>query len=685
MRGLRRLTCLAASVGVAGLLVLGCRDDDPPPTAPELATVVKKTLTVKGSGTGDGVVTSSPAGINCTITKGVAAATGCVAQFQNTLTVTLSATPKTGSAFLAWFQYCQGYQICQAPMNANRTVQARFMKGPFLVKIGSGAAGPGKGTVRSQAGLTPVINCTIDNGVVGTTGCQGKYPANTELILTATPAAGSEFWGWGDACGGTGTCVHKPSRPLTIPATFGPTASPVAATQGKWSPVFQAPVVAIHMHLLSNGKVAIWGERGEMNVWDPADPGRPFVPVAKTYQLFCSGHTILPDGRLFVAGGHISHDHGLSRGVIYDPSAGTWTETPRMARGRWYPTTTVLPNGDVLTVAGADEQAVMVPVPEIWRNGAWHRLTGAALELPYYPPMFVAPNGLVFMAGPAQTTRYIDPSGEGSWTTVGDRIEPDREAGTAVMYAPGKVLYAGGGDPPTRSAEVIDLNEASPAWRAVAPMAFARRHTMATLLADGQVLVTHGTSGPGFNDVTNAVHYAELWNPATEAWTTLAREQVPRVYHANAILLPDATVLSTGSGEGDGIIFAESQLSAQIFRPPYLFNGDGTSAPRPVITSAPARVSYGESFSVETPDAASVSRGNLIRIGSATHSLNMSQVIYPLELTPDGGGGLTATAPEGPELAPPGPYMLFLLDDAGVPSVAAMVAVGEEPASPYSP
>jgi hypothetical protein len=550
------------------------------------------------------------------------------------------------------------------------------MKGPFVIKVGSGAPGTGKGTVRSQTGLTPVINCTINNGVVGTTGCQGKYPANTEVILTATPAAGSAFWGWGGACGGEGTCVNKVTKALTIPASFGPEASPVAATEGRWGPTFQTPVVAIHLHLLSSGKVALWGERGEMNLWDPADPGRPFVPVVKTYELFCSGHTTLPDGRLLVAGGHITHDHGLPRGVILDPSTASWTPTPDMAKGRWYPTLTVLPNGDVLTVAGADQQAEMVPIPEIWRDGSWHQLTGASLALPYYPPMFVAPDGRAFMAGPDQTTRYLDPTGDGAWTTVGDRIEPNREAGTAVMYAPGKILYAGGGDPPTSSAEVIDLNEPAPAWRAVAPMAFARRHTMATLLADGQVLVTHGTSGPGFNDVTNAVHYAELWNPATETWTTLAREAVPRVYHANAVLLPDARVFSSGSGEGGEIVFAQSQLSAQIFSPPYLFKGDGTPAPRPTVTAAPSHLSYGETFTVETPDAPSVTRGTLIRLGSATHSFNQSQVIYPLALTLGEGESLTATAPDRAELAPPGPYMLFLINDVGVPSVAKMVSIG---------
>jgi hypothetical protein len=209
----------------------------------------------------------------------------------------------------------------------------------------------------------------------------------------------------------------------------------------------------------------------------------------------------------------------------------------------------------------------------------------------------------------------------------------------------------------------------------VASMAFARRHMLATLLADGQVLVTHGTSGPGFNDLTRPVFYPELWNPVTETWTTMAKESAPRMYHGTAVLLPDARVLSTGSGEGDGVSFANSELSAQVFSPPYLFNPDGSLAARPTISSSPATVSYGGSISVESPEAATVARGTLIRLGSPTHSFNMSQVIYPLSFSA-AGTTLTASAPPAPELAPPGPYMLFLLNDKGVPSKARIVTVG---------
>jgi hypothetical protein len=332
----------------------------------------------------------------------------------------------------------------------------------------------------------------------------------------------------------------------------------------------------------------------------------------------------------------------------------------------------------VLAMSGTDELQNHVTIPEVWNGSTWRRLTTASLDVgtPYYPAMFLAPNGKVFLAGFPQTSRYLDVSGTGTWTTVGDRQVADRTMGSAVMYAPGKILYVGGGDPPTSSAEVIDLNQGSPSWRSVAGMAFARRQLNATILADGKVLVTHGTSGAGFNNVAGAVRAAELWNPTTESWSTMAEESRPRTYHSTALLLPSGRVLVRGSGEGGGIDLANSDFTAQLFTPPYLFKADGTLAARPSISSAPSKISYGGSFSVETPDAGSVVRGTLVRLSSVTHAFNQSQLIYPLTFTATGPTTLTGAGPTGATRAPPGPYMLFLVNQAGVPSTAAMVRVG---------
>ena len=399
MRGIRWLTTVVTLSSAAALMLLHACQDQVRPTEPELAVVTRKTLTVTGTGTGNGVVTSVPAGINCTITAGVAAQTGCIALYDKGTVVTLTATPKSGHSFLTWAGYCTGTGTCRAPMAANRAVRARFLVGPFTIKVASGTLGAGSGTVRSQPGLVPAINCVITNGTPGATGCSAKYPAYTALTLTATPATSFVFTGWGAPCGGDGPCQYSVLQGRTIPATFTPVASSTAGTEGRWGPLFTDPVVAIHTNVLPTGKVLLWGHKGDAQLWD-ATSG--FAPVTKTYELFCSGHTLLTDGRLLVAGGHIDADHGLPLATIFDPASGSFAPSAPMAQGRWYPTLTTLPDGEVLTVAGADEQGVMVPVPEVWGAGGWRRLTTASLTLPYYPAMFVAPNGKVFMAGPGQ-------------------------------------------------------------------------------------------------------------------------------------------------------------------------------------------------------------------------------------------------------------------------------------------
>jgi WD40 repeat protein len=553
-------------------------------------------------------------------------------------------------------------------------VSARFLKGPFIIKISSSTPGVGSGRVKTQTGLTPAIDCVITNGTPASTGCSAKYTANTVLTLTATPAAGFDLTGWSVPSCGTATCQFPAIQNLVVPVTFSPVGSSVPAVEGRWAPAFPTPLVSVHTHVLPTSQVLLWAYTGESHLWDPTNG---FMPVTKTTMIFCSGHTFLPDGRLLVAGGTSPGTRGLRAASVFDPVTRSWSATSSMARGRYYPTTTALPDGQVLVVSGHDTTLSVVTIPEVWNGSAWRRLTTAPLSIPapFYPAMFVAPNGKVFLAGFLQTTRYLDVTGTGRWTTVANRNVANRKEGSAVMYAPGKVLYAGGGDPPTASAEVIDLNQASPSWRSVPGMAFARRQMNATLLADGSVLVTGGTGGAGFNNQAGAVHSAELWNPRTESWKTMAPETKNRTYHSTALLLPDGRVLSSGSG-GEGVPLVNSEFSAQLFSPPYLFNSDGSPASRPTITSAPSRLSYGQSFTVQTPDAGVITRGTLIRLSSVTHAFNQSQLINHLTFAAAGSTTVSATAPAGGNLAPPGPYMLFLINGSGVPSKAAMVTVG---------
>jgi PKD repeat protein len=448
-------------------------------------------------------------------------------------------------------------------------------------------------------------------------------------------------------------------------------ASITAAESGSWSAPFAWPVIALHLILLPNGKVMSWGRVGDPQTWDPGTG--TFTAVPSGPELFCSGHSFTKDGILTVAGGHISDDHGLPNITTYNVNGQAWASSTPMRRGRWYPTSTSLAVSDVLILAGRDEAGLVVAEPEVWStNGSIRVLSTASLILPYYPRTFLAPNGQVFYAGEQQTTRYLNTSGTGTWTTVGNRLYGTRDYGSAVMYDIGKVLYAGGGRT-TNTAEIINLTQASPTWQWTGSMAVPRRHLNLTLLPTGEVLATGGSSGTGFNDVASAVRAAEVWNPSTGVWTQLASGAVNRVYHSTTILLPDGRVLHSGGGDAAG---TPNELNAELFSPPYLFKGA-----RPTITQAPTLVGYNIPFRIQTPEYATIAKVSLVRLGAATHAFDMNQRFQPLTFTRD-AGGLIVTAPTQWIRTPGGHYLLFILDADGVPSVARVVKVGANSSDP---
>jgi hypothetical protein len=440
------------------------------------------------------------------------------------------------------------------------------------------------------------------------------------------------------------------------------------AAVGQWSNTEQWPYLAVHGHMLTNGKVLFWPQFSQGDIPEIYDPiANTFTAATQAgFNIFCSGHTILPDGRVFVAGGHHAIEVGLPNAAIYDPATNAWTQLPDMNDGRWYPTATSLSNGDVLVVGGdvTPFHGTNV-IPQIWEVALskWRYLNQAPLSVANYARMFVAPNGELFNAGPTVGTRYLNTSGTGGWTMVGTTKYPNpRDYGSAVMYSPGKVLIVGGDDPPTNTAEIIDLNSSSPSWSYTNPMANHRRQLNATILPDGTVLVTGGSSGKGFNNSNSPVYAAELWNPATATWSTLASSSAYRGYHSIAMLLPDGRVLTAGGA-------ATSDTSGEFFSPPYLFNGA-----RPTISSAPAQVTYGQTFFVATPSATSIANVTWVRLSSVTHAFNANQRFNQLSFT-QASGGLNVTAPSGPTAAPPGQYMLFILNGSGVPSVASVVQI----------
>jgi len=340
-----------------------------------------------------------------------------------------------------------------------------------------------------------------------------------------------------------------------------------AALTGQWSAVFAWPIVGVHMSVLPDGRLLTWTSN-EMDhalntpnvyLWDPANP-LVFTqrPNAQT-DIFCSSHSFLIDGRLFVAGGHVADNTGSKDGNIFDPQTSSWSQLPQMRAGRWYPSTVTLANGDIGVAAGGDENQNPNPIPEIWDGTQFRVLNGAPLALPIYPWLFLAPDGRIFNAGPEQQTRFLNPSGDGEWANAGQHINSTfRDYGTAVVYEPGKLIALGGGSqPPVNTAELVDLNVGT-TWRSTASMQFARRQLNALVLADGKVLVVGGTSAPGFNTESGSVLTPELWDPTTESWTAMSDMAIPRTYHSTAVLMPDARVLSAG---GDGAAAVRSITS----------------------------------------------------------------------------------------------------------------------------
>ena len=467
---------------------------------------------------------------------------------------------------------------------------------------------------------------------------------------------------------------------------------------GAWGPVVEWPVVAVHATLLPNGKVLAYASVGtkateayaeqthtEATVWDPATGSQTDVELQDGFNVFCSGLAQMTDGNLFIAGGNKNQKlEGIIQTHIFDWENDTWSQGATMSHQRWYPSVTPMGNGEMLVTAGGPL------VPEVRENdGALRQLTSASLALPPYPWFDVAPDGRAFDSGPDQTMRSLDPSATGSWQIWSGRDSINRTYGSHAMYDIGKILVAGGG-PSTKTANVIDLNGPAPTVTPTGSMEYGRRQHNLTVLADGTVLATGGnSSGAELVDLNAGVYPAELWNPASGKWRTLASMQVTRQYHSTALLLPDGRVLSAGGGIC-GICDEVGYLNknAEIFSPPYLFakDGSGALAPRPTVSAVSKTVVEGNQFKISTPDAASISKVALVRLGAVTHSNNMEQRYVPLQFS-TGSGMLTATAPASVNIAPPGYYMLFIVDSAGVPSVAPILRVAppgtpteEEPA-----
>lgn len=499
-----------------------------------------------------------------------------------------------------------------------------------------------------------------------------------------------------------------------------------ASVQGQWHlAAAQLDVVGVHMALLNTGKVLLFSadhhdyeamDKGKSAVWDPASDA--VTPVGLSRHLLCSGHCILPDGRVLVAGGQAYGQNlsqfvrslfGLDRGVdhdihTFDPASETWTRHPDMPRARWYPTCVTLPDGTALIACGNWNRIVAQIVERLLGsdrfgiNDTFEIFDPATdtlgaprpflKDIGVYMFMHVLPGNFLYVHS-WNKTRLFDLNRH-AWVphtftmnSPGTRIYP--APGTSLLLPiapddaqPARVLVVGGSTalkpreetPATDRVEIFELNAQDPqlsGWRETAPLKHRRFVSETLLLPDGSVLVIGGAEQGTGDHNHGAVLEAELYDPASETWQTLAAAHIARLYHSTAVLLPDGRVVAAGS-TGHEWPPDEQELRLEVFSPPYLARG-----PRPVIDRAPAQVSYGASFTIETGAAPAIQSVALLRPSTTTHNNNMDQRHVGLKIERRNGTQLTVTAPHDGSVAPPGYYMLFVINADGVPSTASFV------------
>jgi len=315
-------------------------------------------------------------------------------------------------------------------------------------------------------------------------------------------------------------------------------------------------------------------------------------------------------------------------------------------------------------------------------------LGGLFFGMPLYAHLFLLRNGLVFFSG----GRMDDPNPQGpvlmdlttnpvTMTFVpGLEDATTRDQSASVLLPPAQdqramILGGGPGDASnaTGSTAIVDLTAANPAYAPAAEMGLPRMHLNAVLLPDHTVFVSGGALSR--ENHLGARLQSEIYDPATDTWKVGAIASVVRMYHSIALLLPDGRVISAGGNPppyGNKVPWEppneNEEMRLEVYSPPYLFAG-----PRPVISAAPTEWKYGQDIVIGSPQAGNIKWASIIRPGVTTHSFDNSQRLVDLAISAQAGGQVHAASPAQATLAPPGWYMLFLIDNTGVPSVATWI------------
>jgi Domain of unknown function (DUF1929)/Multicopper oxidase len=466
------------------------------------------------------------------------------------------------------------------------------------------------------------------------------------------------------------------------------------AITGKWEELPGTPgVTFMHAVLLANTtRVLFWGygRPDHSRVWDQAtglytQPANQPVSLSPDENLWSGAHAYLNDaaGTILAYGGYffppaapLSVDTER-RAFLFDPPTLTWSHATELNVRRFYTTAQSLADGRVLTLfgqntsSGATSDSLEIFTPG--GAGTWSAPKAVPFNYFYYPWTFLLPNGDLFVAGPQKPARRFDPAAA---TIVDDPARQFNQIfsqrgvnmdGTAVLlplrppaYAP-RVLIAGGATADTQqSAEWIDLSAATPAWQALPNMNIARDKMNSVLLPDGLVMMVGGTVTPLPDGGP-----VELFDPEDPAagFEVGPSMKFVRGYHSAAILLLDGSVLVGGDPGGD-------TTPHERYLPPYFFKA------RPTITAAPTAINYGANFTVTTPQAVGIAEVVLMRPGAVTHAFNQAQRYVGCVIVSAAGASVQAAAPSNANVAPPGYYMLFVVDGDRVPSMGAWIKLG---------
>jgi len=392
-----------------------------------------------------------------------------------------------------------------------------------------------------------------------------------------------------------------------------------------------------------------------------------------------------------------------------------------MAQGRWYPSQVLMPDGRTLIAGGLtrpgdpdfvgsktnNDLELFSPDGAIERQAGFFNGYQDPSLSGLYPRMFWMPSGRALSVGPFATDTWsVAPASPGAPATSSSvpDLSADREWGSAVLSG-SRVLALGGSRldaddpagaddirPALSTTEYFDEDAPAAGWQQGPKMAVARSHANSVLLPDGSFVTVGGGSGENAKQeyyrwlFTDSHKRVELFDPSTNTTVLGNAQEEARTYHSTALLLPDGRVMSAGDdingANGPGTPSGTTSDTAEIYSPPYLFNPAGEPAARPVISGAiSSPVRTGDALQVQTSGPTAKS-AVLIAPGAATHATDMSQRRIQLAAptaVPDQPGAIRLVIPSDVDVVPPGYYMLFLLSETGVPSVAKFIRIEAAP------